>query len=750
MKRVARRYLPVVLILAAIVVVYRGWLASGVITYGDWNIISRSQMRDYWPIPSLWQGAYSTGNADILSGPMFPLLFLHGLLNQFGVSFAVSERLIWIFPGVLIGALATYGLALLFFASRLAGIISALFVVFNSYIVIIMTGGQFTVSSAYGLMPLILLLFYRALRQPAVSRYLLTAVCLSIQVMFDLRTTYLTLAVLMVFSLYYVSTQCSRPAAARAAGRIALQFVLMAIVGGLIHGNWLLPGHYAERIALPAGYDSTDWVYRLSYMHLSHALALFHPFWYQDTQTPTAGAVLPVFYVLPLVVFGVLLRKRLTFVELFLSSVALLAIFCVKGDNPPGGAIYNWLFTHLPGFSMYRDPSKFFQPLGLAYGLLLGRVAMTAPTGYRGVAARSVRAVVRSLAVIVCAGVVLIPVVPVAASSPWGTFAPQTLPAEYAAFDHFLARQPQFFRVMWYQGSNTLIASSGLHPSIDAGYVGQTNFYRYLPNTPRVASWLQLPQAMAVLRALSVKYIAVLEDPRDTAPNRAQKEQDVRFLHQTFPSFPEISIGQIHLFLNRSYLPPAFVSDAAITPAITHALLRRAAAPAVEQRDGMLGEFSAACASCMRLASHSNTRYEAIINDAKKPFLLVLNQSFDPNWKVYIEPTSAPQPFWWTWTHPALPGRVHMTVNGYANAWWINARGTYRIVVEYWPQRFVDVGFIVCWLTILLSFGYVLGCYVAARPWQRSKHASKEDTVLGIPVRDTVLTESAIQRRGAR
>ena len=89
-----------------------------------------------------------------------------------------------------------------------------------------------------------------------------------------------------------------------------------------------------------------------------------------------------------------------------------------------------------------------------------------------------------------------------------------------------------------------------------------------------------------------------------------------------------------------------------------------------------------------------------------RPFLLVLNQSFDPNWAAYVEPTSASQPFWWTWTHPAVLHKYHIPVNGYANGWLIDRPGTYRIVVEYWPQRLTDIGIVVLWLT-------VLGCVVA-------------------------------------
>lgn len=722
---------PVVLIIGALAVIYRGWLASGVISYGDWGFYSSGRMQDFWPIPSLWDGSSATGAYDILAGPLFPLLFLQGLLNHFGIGYALGERLVWIFPCVLIGALATYALALDLFSSRVAAVISAFCLAFNSYIVVIMTGGQFTVSAGNDLMPLILLFFYRAVRQPSAGRLALTSLAVAIQIMFDLRSTYLTLGVLLIFALFFVFAQKSRHEIRTTVLRVVAQFVAIAVVCVLIHAYWLLPGHYAVRIALPGGYDSTDWVYRLSYMQLSHGFTLFHPFWYQDTGTPRVDTAGPLFYALPIIVFAVLLARRITFVDLFLGVVAIVAIFLVKGDNPPAGNIYNWLFAHLPGFNMYRDPSKFYQPLALAYALLLGRVITLVPTISKSASRRlrgDVSTAGRAVVAIICAGIALLPIVPVATGTSWGTLAPQTIPAEYVAFNHFIDGQKQFFRVMWYPSGYGFATASATHPLLSAASVGQAYLSRELPTTTDATSWLVLPQAQSVLRALSVKYIVVADDPHASAQFTYDRSQAVKLLRHTFPSFSEMRIGNILLFVNHSYLPSVFVPAARLSGAVQRALLQRALAPPIERRTGLLGEYSTACQSCLTEMSVSQTRYEMVVHNAKRPFLLVLNQSFDPNWKVYVEPSTTPQPFWWTWTHHARPERDHLTVNGFANGWWINARGSYRIVVEYWPQRLVDAGWVICWLTIIGCLGVAAGpCTVA---WYRRRARRKKSMAL--------------------
>jgi hypothetical protein len=438
--------------------------------------------------------------------------------------------------------------------------------------------------------------------------------------------------------------------------------------------------------SLPQGYDSSDWVRALSYMQISHAIALFHPWGYT-----VGGPLLPVdplFYLLPLPFVALLLKRRVTSVELFLFTLAIVSIFLVKGSNPPAGNIYIWLFNHLPGFVMFRDPSKFYQPLALAYALLLGRAATLCPVPRHLHLPLILRRAARGLMPAACLGVILLQALPVAANTTWGTLAPVTVPKDYVTFNQFIDRQPQFFRIMWITGASPFASSSALHPSIDAGYLGDPETWRR-------------PQIHRMLQALSVKYVVVTEARDANAAHRAQVERTLQELRHAVPDMPEIRVGAMHLFLNRAYLPPVFVPTGIMGRRTAAELLQRPEATTAVARQGVLGEFSAACSTCLTLDEVSATRFEVTTHNLGHPFLLVLTQSFDPNWVAYIEPSSSAQPFWWTWLHQPVPAQRHLTVNGFSNAWWIDVRGAYRIIVEFWPQRFTDIGFIVAFLTII-------------------------------------------------
>lgn len=741
-----RRHLaPLSLIIVSIVIVYHGWFLPGAITYGDWGYYTAARMHDFWPIPTLWDSSSGFGGANILAGPLFPLLFLHGLLNQLGADFALSERLIWIFPGLLGGALVTYALAFAFFSSRLAGVIGALFMVFNSYIAVIMVGGQFTVSGGYFLMPLSLLLFYRTLCHLSLGRLALVSICIVTQVMYDLRSTYLTMGFLLLFTFYYSLAQRRVTVMLRAFWRAGITLAVVGVVVVFAHAFWLLPSHYAEKLALPAGYDSLGWVHTLSYMQVGHGLALFHPFWSQQSTSPHVAPVEPVFFVLPLLIFAPLLRRRVTYAELFLCSLALLAVFFVKGANPPAGFAYDWLFVHLPGFSAYRDPSKFYQPLALAYALLLSRAATVLPLPSLTHLA-TLRALTRLTLPVASLGLVLVLVLPVATPPQWGTLTPVRVPVQFDQFDQFLDQQHTFSRVLWASGADRFVVSTASHPFLNTDTIDPKLWGNALPIPSNPSSWLLLPNAQSMLDALSVKYIAVEDQiPNASAQDKQARAKAIAFVHQAFPSFPQLHVSGIRLFLNKSYLSRIFVPSAARFPSFVPRIA------GVQYRSiSKLGDYKILCHSCIVMMSQTRTRYEIVLHNTTHSSLVVLNEAFDPNWHVYVEPTSSPQPFWWTWTHPGLSSRYHVKANGFANAWWITTTGgTHRVVIEYWPQRLTDVGFM---MFLLIATACITIATVP--PALRRAHAQKTRDILDLrssmPSNDRLVGSKVIEHEGAR
>src|SRR5207247_1280407 len=82
----------------------------------------------------------------------------------------------------------------------------------------------------------------------------------------------------------------------------------------------------------------------------------------------------PEFLVIPIFAYsGLLFLKNAKKPRVLLSFafIGLVGAFLAKGANEPFGILYLWLFDHFPGFIMFRDPSKFYLLVAIAYSILI-------------------------------------------------------------------------------------------------------------------------------------------------------------------------------------------------------------------------------------------------------------------------------------------------------------------------------------------------------------------------------------------
>ena len=64
---------------------------------------------------------------------------------------------------------------------------------------------------------------------------------------------------------------------------------------------------------------------------------------------------------------NVIIKKQIRFFLI----LSLLGVFLAKGSNEPFGQIYIWLFEHIPGFVMFRDPTKWYMLIAVSYSVLI-------------------------------------------------------------------------------------------------------------------------------------------------------------------------------------------------------------------------------------------------------------------------------------------------------------------------------------------------------------------------------------------
>lgn len=144
------------------------------------------------------------------------------------------------------------------------------------------------------------------------------------------------------------------------------------------------------------------------------------------------------------------------------------------------------------------------------------------------------------------------------------------------------------------------------------------------------------------------------------------------------------------------------------------------------------------------------TKYKIEIENAKRPFLLVFQNAFNPNWKLYssnrnintknindeyfnkgvVELQSASEiidkNFLETNNMKSVFDDDHLQVNGYANAWYIkpNESGKFNLVAEMTEQKIFYYCLIISLTSFLIFFFYgvyLFKKHLFIKPWNRDK-----------------------------
>ncbi len=92
------------------------------------------------------------------------------------------------------------------------------------------------------------------------------------------------------------------------------------------------------------------------------------------------------------------------------------------------------------------------------------------------------------------------------------------------------------------------------------------------------------------------------------------------------------------------------------------------------------------------------TKYEVKIVNSKDPYLLVLSEAFNSQWRAYYNRKEVKTD--------------HFLANGYANGWFIKPEllgkeTDYTLELVYRPQKFTDIGTVVSIATVFLSLSYL-------------------------------------------
>lgn len=506
-----------------------GWLKQANIVATDLHLTSREYLRLQVTLPSLWvaDGVVGLGEYSLTTLWGWPLNVFFGLISWLGISQKWSLILFGLAPVLGLGALAMV---------RLSGWTAAAVYLVNTYILLLIDGGQISLALAYSLLPLCFYFYRQNLMVPTWRRkfaFVGAVVALSIT---DIRIIYFLL-ILMILSFVYDLLFYRRMYLFENI-RLGL---LTSFVLVIIHAYWLSPALLVRKPQLPVGYDQANQVSFLTFANWKHAILLQQPHWYRNVfgQTVPPNKLFLVFPTLTLL--GLVLSSDKKKMGYWL-AIAVIGIFLAKGNSEPGGQIYIWLFEKFPGFSMFRDPTKFYFLIAFGYSILIGEVV------------KKYKIIALLLVVFL-----LYLTYPVYSGKMTGTFSQPRFENEYRQLNSFLGSDSTFGRILWVPSKSPLGESWYQHPGLEGfRLTSQRPFTSAVVGTYETMNWLRDASYSGQLLSIAgVKY--VIYPPLD--PLREEMKPDQVAYHQLFQSQLEntdwakktYQFGQLKTIETKSY-----------------------------------------------------------------------------------------------------------------------------------------------------------------------------------------------------
>ncbi len=372
------------------------WFGRGSLIIADDFQFAPNSVQEFLRSFYMWT-SFSLGSENTRTQPAILGHALKAAMEVAGLSLAMAEE-IWFFLFFALSGLSMYFLITVVMKGKrkhLAGLIGALFYMFNPYVAISITTFTFN-WFFYTSIPLIMGLYIKGIDEEKGLKYaFLTCIIWSITVTINyVRPSFIVLswAPLILYLIFHILISRNRKATTT-----SLRFTGILLALWLpLNFYWILPmvstagniitgtlGAYASvGVTRISQYTLTSasldelmrllgwWAFQLSYRG--------YPYYYW---APPYNTPIFVFigFLIPVLAFASLLfRNRNKFV-FFFSIMTLLALFLASGVNFPFGSINTWLVTHIPFvLSIIPRPFQDITPyVVLGYAFLIGYVIST-------------------------------------------------------------------------------------------------------------------------------------------------------------------------------------------------------------------------------------------------------------------------------------------------------------------------------------------------------------------------------------
>ena len=566
--------------------------------------------------------------------------------------------------------------------------IAAFIYALNTYSIIIFSGGQIGVMLAYSLVPLVVQKFILVINSPHLFNGLFAGLVLSIQLLFDPRLVYLSLTAIV---LYIVCTGINKKI-------IQKQLLFAGLIPGvilfLLHSYWVLPLIQYKIPALPSSFVSLPAYKFFSFADFPHALSLLHPNWPENI----FGKIYffrPEFILIPVLAYssllfinGLALLRRTsegqagsrvrsvknslinnTLIDnnkiLYFSLLGLLGAFMAKGTNEPFGLMNKILFTSFPGMKLFRDPSKWYVVVVLAYSVLIP-FSLSGIYGWLSAGKKFQilnfkfqiniqKFYFKNFVMILFIAYWLFTIWPGMTGQLREVFKSEGVPVEYVQLKDFITREKRFFRTFWIPEWQRYGFFSDMNPAIGRGEIIP------LGKPSLMASKLKNNEIIEKLKNIGVKYVILPYDSEgelfisdrkydDSEYKRSKRELDTNPQLSVIANYGKLYIYELTAGKDRFWLTNG---------------------------------------SDLDWTAKSATNYEIELKNDTIEKILIFSEDFSPYWRAKIDGYE-------------IYSRNYKSVNSFKIP-----KGVNIVNIYYAPQKLVNRGLIVSLVTLSVLVIYL-------------------------------------------
>lgn len=454
-----------------------------------------------------WGSEVDMGWSNIPFLQYFPMsMFQYFLAFILGGNTLLIEKITWWGLYAFLSVLSSYKLSGRYISTSRYRYVSSLIFSVNTYSLMILSGGQIAgVGLAYALSPLVVYCFLRLLDDASLKKSVEFGITTTLLIMFDMRITYIIFVSLGI--LFVLHSLLQRKFFQKNGLKKTFLYIVLfpAIIILGTQAFWIIPSVLFSKGALGqfgASYTSSASLKFFSFAYLENTISFLHPNWPENFFGKTYF-MRPEFLILPAILLlgAICVKKKSNYFPPFLifTTVLIVGAFLAKGVNPPFGNLYDLAFNNIPGFVMFRDPTKWFVLIAISYSVLIPMTLFNLSSKVK----------IRNGILICFVIFYMILIRPVFLGGLNGTYQKASLTEEFKMLMSKLEKDSSFSRVLWFPQPHHARDFTTLHPALfPSSFLNSTD-------APRLTTYINSNQFAYDLEKYAIGYIVVYIDTEE-------------------------------------------------------------------------------------------------------------------------------------------------------------------------------------------------------------------------------------------